>query len=192
MPAMRLAQQLAGALAWTRGSIVVFYLISVMALLSIVSVLTIRPDAIDHDRACGLRDSSAKLRAEPSRLGVLLRNRALLIFCLCCVVFHLANAALLPLVGQKLALQDKNSGTALMSGCILLAQVVMMPMAFLVGRKADLWGRKPLFLAGSPYLPCAVISTRCPTIDLGCSRSKVSMASARAYTVHFFHSSSRI
>lgn len=142
----------AGALAWTWGSIVVFYLISVMALLSIVSVLTIRKDAIDHDRARGLRDSSAESHAEPSRLGVLLRNRALLTFCLCCVVFHLANAAMLPLVGQKLALQDKNSGTALMSACILLAQGVMMPMAFLVGRKADHWGRKPLFLAGFTIL----------------------------------------
>jgi len=30
------------------------------------------------------------------------------------VIFYLANAAMLPLVGQKLTLQDKNQGTALM------------------------------------------------------------------------------
>jgi len=139
---------LAGALAWSWGSAVVFYLISVMALLSVVSVLSIQSNAIDHDRARGLHDGQAKSHAEPSRIGVLLGNRALLIFCLCCVVFHMANAAMLPLVGQKLALQDKNSGTALMSACILLAQGVMIPMAILVGRRADLWGRKPLFLVG--------------------------------------------
>jgi hypothetical protein len=52
-----------------------------------------------------------------------------------------------PLVGQKLALQDENQGTALMSGCIVAAQAVMY-RAMLVGRKADIWGRKPLFLAG--------------------------------------------
>ena len=75
-------------------------------------------------------------------------SRGLLIFCLCCVIFHLANAAMLPLIGQKLALQDENEGTALMSGCIVAAQVVMVPMAALVGHKADIWGRKPLFLAG--------------------------------------------
>jgi hypothetical protein len=70
-----------------------------------------------------------------------------------CMVFHLANADMLPLVGQKLALQNKNEGTALMAGRILLAQVVMVPMAMMVGRKADFSGRKPLFLAGLA-VPC--------------------------------------
>jgi hypothetical protein len=54
---------------------------------------------------------------------------------------------------QKLALQNKNEGTALMAGRILLAQVVMVPMAMMVGRKADFSGRKPLFLAGLA-VPC--------------------------------------
>jgi hypothetical protein len=62
-----------------------------------------------------------------------------MIFCLCCVIFHLANAAMLPLVGQKLTLQGKNQGTALMSACIVAAQAVMVPMAMLVGRQASLF-----------------------------------------------------
>jgi MFS family permease len=33
-----------------------------------------------------------------------------------------------------------------MSACIVAAQIVMVPMAMLVGLKADAWGRKPLFL----------------------------------------------
>jgi hypothetical protein len=70
-----------------------------------------------------------------------------------CMVFHLANADMLPLVGQKLALQNKNEGTALMAGRILLAQVVMVPMAMMAGRKADFSSRKPLFLAGLA-VPC--------------------------------------
>src|SRR6202158_3031973 len=60
---------------------------------------------------------------------------------------------MLPLAGQKLALQDKNLGTSLMSACIVAAQLVMVPMALLVGAKADAWGRKPLFLAGYLILP---------------------------------------
>lgn len=60
---------------------------------------------------------------------------------------------MLPLVGQKLALQDKNLGTSLMAACIVAAQIVMVPMAMLVGAKADKWGRKPLFLAGLLILP---------------------------------------
>ena len=146
------AAALAGVCAWKGGPIVVFYILAGMALLSIVSVLTIRADAIDYDRARGLHDGPSASRDKPSGLSVLLSYRGLMIFCLCCVIFHLANAAMLPLVGQKLALQDKNQGTALMSGCIVAAQVVMVPMAMLVGHKADVWGRKPLFLAGFAIL----------------------------------------
>ena len=40
-----------------------------------------------------------------------------------------------------------------MSSCIVAAQLVMLPIALLVGRKADVWGRKPLFLAGFAILP---------------------------------------
>ena len=84
---------------------------------------------------------------------MLLSCRPLMIFAAAVVLFHLANAAMLPLVGQKLALQDKNLGTTLMSACIVAAQIVMVPMAMLVGARADRWGRKPLFLAGFLILP---------------------------------------
>jgi len=40
-----------------------------------------------------------------------------------------------------------------MSACIVTAQIVMIPMALMVGRKADDWGRKPLFLLGFAVLP---------------------------------------
>ena len=52
---------------------------------------------------------------------------------------------MLPLVGQKLALVNRDLGTTLMSVCIIAAQMVMVPVAILVGRKADVWGRKPIF-----------------------------------------------
>jgi MFS transporter len=120
-----LAAALAGVCAWKWGPIVVFYLLASMALLSIVSVLTIDADAIDYDRARGLYDGHSMSHEKPSGLSVLMSSRGLMIFCLCCVIFHLANAAMLPLVGEKLALQDKKQGTALISACIVAAQAVM-------------------------------------------------------------------
>jgi MFS family permease len=60
---------------------------------------------------------------------------------------------MLPLVGQKLALQDKNLGTSLMSACIVAAQIVMVPMAMLVGVRADRWGHKRFFLVALLILP---------------------------------------
>lgn len=147
----------AGVTAYVWGPTVVFYLLAAMAFASLVSVLTIPANAIDYDLARGLDDmpsgGQASTDHEPSGLQVLVTCRPLLIFALCVVLFHLANAAMLPLVGQKLTLQDKNLGTSLMSACVVAAQIVMVPMALLVGAKADQWGRKPLFLAALLILP---------------------------------------
>jgi hypothetical protein len=45
----------------------------------------------------------------------------------------------------------------MMSACIVAAQAVMLPIALLVGRTADSWGRKPLFLAGFAILPIRAV-----------------------------------
>jgi MFS family permease len=115
--------------------------------------------AINHDLARGLHDrgpggtSASGTCDAPSGLTVLMTCKPLLVFAIAVMLFHLANAAMLPLVGQKLALQNKNIGTSLMSICIVAAQIVMVPMAMLVGACADKWGRKPLFLAAFLILP---------------------------------------
>ncbi len=83
-----------------------------------------------------------------------------MIFCLCVMLFHFANAPLLPLVGQKLAHAHPKWADAMMSSCIIAAQMVMLPIALLVGRTADSWGRKPLFLIGFGILPIRVGTLR--------------------------------
>jgi MFS family permease len=152
------AAAIAGGAAYEFGPKVVFYLLAAMSIASLVSVLAIPEDAIDHDLARGLHDAgeanaTTQAREQPSGLSILLTCRPLLIFAICVTLFHLSNAAMLPLVGQKLALQDKNLGTSLMSACITAAQVVMVPMAMLVGDRADRWGHKRFFLAALLILP---------------------------------------
>lgn len=148
------AAGLAGLSACWFGPTVVFYLLGAMAVASLASILAIPEEAIDHDLARGLRDiGTGSQHEQPSGLGVLLTCRPLLIFAICVVLFHLSNAAMLPLVGQKLALQDKNMGTSLMSACIVAAQLVMVPFAMLVGARADRWGHKRFFLAALLILP---------------------------------------
>lgn len=145
------AATLAGAAAYFFGPIVVFWLLAAMAIASIFATLSIPADTIDHHVARGLDDATARDSAaqdQPSAFRVLLTCRPLLIFAAATVLFHFANAAMLPLVGQKLALVNKELGTTLMSVCIVAAQLVMVPVAIIVGRKADTWGRKPIFAAG--------------------------------------------
>jgi len=147
------AAAVAGGAAYVWGPSVVFFLIAAMAVASLISALTLPAAAIDYDRARGLHDGATEGIEQPSGFKVLLTCRLLLLFAACAVLFHFANAAMLPLVGQKLALQDKNLGTSLMSACIVAAQIIMVPMAILVGHKANRWGRKPLFVAGFLILP---------------------------------------
>lgn len=142
------AALLAGGAAYFMGPIAVFYLMGAMAVASIAATLLIPAGAIDHDVARGLDDGSHHAHARPAGIAALLDNRSLLFFAGSVVLFHFANAAMLPLVGQKLALVNEGLGTTLMAACIVIAQLVMIPAALLVGAKADDWGRKPLFLAG--------------------------------------------
>ncbi len=149
------AAALAGGAAYLFGPQVVFYLLALMSIASLVSIVAIPEDAIDHDLARGLHSEGepAQDKDQPSGLGILLTCRPLLVFAICVTLFHLSNAAMLPLVGQKLALQDKNLGTSLMSACIVAAQIVMVPMAMLVGARADAWGHKRFFLVALVILP---------------------------------------
>jgi MFS family permease len=149
------AAAIAGATAYSFGPVVVFWLLAAMAVASIFATLAIPSDAIDHHVARGLDDTTETNSAghdKPSGFQVLLTSRPLLIFAVATVAFHFSNAAMLPLVGQKLALVNRDLGTTLMSVCIIAAQMVMVPVAMLVGHKADVWGRKPIFTAALAVL----------------------------------------
>jgi MFS family permease len=149
------AAAIAGATAYFCGPIVVFWLLAAMAVASVVATLSIPAEAIDDHIARGLNDGAdrnAGHHDQPSGLQVLLTCRPLLIFAGATILFHFSNAAMLPLVGQKLALVNRDLGTTLMSVCIIAAQLVMVPVAMLVGRKADQWGRKPIFTAALAVL----------------------------------------
>jgi MFS family permease len=140
----------AGVAGWLIAPRAVLWLIAMLAGASIWAALAIDPGAIDHDLA---RGSDKDRAGEPSGLRVLLECRPLLIFTAAITLFHFANTAMLPLLGEKLALNNTGSETLFMAACIITAQIVMIPMAVLVGRKADSWGRKPIFLAGFAVLP---------------------------------------
>ncbi|MBT0623513.1 MULTISPECIES: MFS transporter [Pseudomonas] len=147
------AALLAGGLAYRFGPVVVFYLMAFMAVASVVAVSCVSASAIDHEVARGFDPAHRSDHEQPSGVKVLLSNRPLLLFAICCALFHLANAAMLPLVSQKLSQINLQMATPLTSACIVAAQLVMVPMAWLVGIKADVWGRKPLLLAGFLILP---------------------------------------
>ncbi|MGU3494206.1 MFS transporter [Xanthobacteraceae bacterium A53D] len=136
---------IAGATAYFFGPIVVFWLMAVLAVFSIGAMLLVPGKEIDNDLARGLDEAVDD--EKPSGLKTLMHNRHLMLFALLCAVFHLSNAAMLTSVGQLLTrVVGKEQATSLTALCIVAAQCVMVPMAIMVGAKADHWGRKPIFL----------------------------------------------
>jgi hypothetical protein len=143
---------LAGLVGWAVSQRAVFYLVPLFAVLTTLAVLSIPAHAINHDRARGL-DSHSTKHEKPLGWSVLLERQPLLILTAANALFHFANAPMLPLLGQKLALAHPGVETALTSACIITAQLVTIPVALWVGWNANSWGRKALLLIGFGALP---------------------------------------
>jgi MFS family permease len=80
------------------------------------------------------------------------RDRRIQAFATSVVIFHFANAAMLPLVGELLSQGKPRESSLYMSACIIIAQAVMVPVALMTGRVADTWGRKLPFQIGFAVL----------------------------------------
>ena len=73
-----------------------------MSVAVIISVLRIREQDIDYTVSRG-GDDGAKEQPQISNITALLKDRRVLIFAFCAVLFHFANASMLPLVGEVLS-----------------------------------------------------------------------------------------
>jgi MFS family permease len=143
------AAGIAALLAWSLGPGVVFWLMGALAVLSVLATSRIRGYEIDDELARGLTPDEHPA----SGWSTLLSNRPLMTFAVIAFTFHLANAAMLTSVSQLLTrVVGKDGATSLVALCVLAAQLVMVPIAVMVGRKADVWGRKPIFLVAFAVL----------------------------------------
>ena len=146
------AAALAGACAYFLGYGAMFFLVAAMAAASAGAVMLIREREIDHELARGADDGDDD-RHDVVGVLELFKDRRILTFVISAVLFHFANAAMLPLVGQKSSDGLKDGAAVVMSACIIAAQIVMIPVALAASRLAASWGRKPVFLIGFAVLP---------------------------------------
>jgi MFS family permease len=133
----------------------IFFFVAVCTLPTLFALRTIRADEIDYERARGARGGAA----HGKRVGaaVLLKQRSLLTFLICAVMFHFANAAMLPLLGEMLAKGHGRSSMMFMSACVVTTQFVITMIAAWSGRKAGSCGRKPLLLIAFGVLPIRAV-----------------------------------
>ncbi|MCA1323368.1 MFS transporter [Herbaspirillum sp. alder98] len=130
---------LAGALGFYWGVAAVFVLMALMALASLGCLWRIRPDDIDHDLARGL-EPDAGHRRPASAWKVLLGSRALMILAVAMMLFHMGNAAMLPLLGQSAMARGEIDPSLFTALTVIVAQLVMIPVALLAGRIATRHG----------------------------------------------------
>jgi predicted MFS family arabinose efflux permease len=133
------------------GTVAVFYAVSAVSVLAAASVFLIRGDELDPVRASG---ASAEKGDGHVRILELLRDRRVVILFAATALFHLANAPVMPLVGMYIT--DLGGSEGQVAAVVLVAQVVMIPVALLAGWLCDRWGRKPAFAIGFVALPLRI------------------------------------
>ena len=130
----------------------VFYAVTAVSVLAAASVFLIRTDELDERRASGVTtDGDGK--SHPVGLLHLFRDRRVVILFAATVLFHLANAPVMPLVA--LYVKHLQGSDLQVAAVVLVAQAVMIPVALLTGWLCDRWGRKPVFAIGFVGLAAA-------------------------------------
>jgi MFS family permease len=130
------------------GPHAMFFYAVAMALPTVVAAMLIRSRDVDPRLARGA-DAQAEAAPVPGRWY----DRRLVVLLVCAFLFHLANAAMLTLVAQKVGTQAGTSATLWLSAGVIVTQLVTIPIALAVGRWAPRLARKPIFLAGFAVLP---------------------------------------
>ena len=115
----------------------VFFLTAVLAAPALLALGRIRTGHIERPR-------KTKVAAATVSVRKVLSDRRLLIFAGCILLFQLANAAMLPLMGGILTLRSSEWAATLIGACIVVPQIIVAGFAPWVGRVADSWGRRPL------------------------------------------------
>ena len=147
-----LAAAAMGACGYLLSARAVFIVTVLLLVPALIALRAIAENEIDPERAHGAppRHVSAK---PPTRAGALMNNRPLLIFAGCLLLFHLANSAMLPLVGSVVTMSSARWATVIIAACIVVPQLVVAALSPWVGTRAQIWGRRPLLLIGFAALP---------------------------------------
>jgi MFS family permease len=124
-----------GLLGWMFGFAAVFWLAAAFGVLSIIFVMSIPRDAVDHAAARGL-EGDGEDEARPKGFQVLLARRPLLVLAACLALFHLGNGGMLPLYGLAVSQAGQGNPAALVALTVVVAQGTMVVMSLLAMRMA--------------------------------------------------------
>jgi MFS family permease len=132
---------LSGLLGWKFGLPAVFGLAVLFGVASVASVFCIPGRSIDDRAARGLHDAASSGQ-EIRGLSVLLDCKPLSILAVCLALFHLGNAAMLPLYGLAVVSAKQSDPAVFVALTIVVAQATMVVaslVAMRVSENRGLW-----------------------------------------------------
>lgn len=150
------AAALAGFTGYRWGISAVLILMTLMACASLLCLRNIRPQDIDNERARGLDPKSALGGAQcapTSTLQAVAHSREIGLLAATMLLFHLGNAAMLPLFAQAMVTRAAVEPSAFTASTVIVAQLVMIPMALWAGKFASHHGYRHLIMAALMVLP---------------------------------------
>ncbi|HFD2071548.1 MULTISPECIES: MFS transporter [Serratia] len=142
---------IAGGLAWFWGVGGIFILMACTTLLTLLALMAIRSSDIDNNAARGLESPTQQHIPD---FSVLFKNSALLVTGLTLLLFHLANAALLPMLSMRIASTPGSINPGLYAAAtIIISQVVMIPVAVQISGKIEKYGYWRLIMLALLIMP---------------------------------------
>jgi MFS family permease len=135
----------------------IFLLTAAFGVPVVLALVRIRAADIHFGRSCCAPDEDPTHPRRISR-AVLFRDRRLLTFAICLFLFQVANASILPLIGETLVHTEGRWSSLVTSALIVVPQIIVALLAPWVGRTADTWGRRPLLLIGLGVVPIRAAS----------------------------------
>jgi MFS family permease len=118
----------------------------------LLALARIRAADIHFAQSCGAPDDHPTHPQRVSR-AVLFKDRRLLVFATCLFLFQVANASMLPLIGERLVHSQGRWSSLVISALVVVPQIIVALLAPWVGRTANTWGRRPLLLIGLGVVP---------------------------------------
>ena len=149
-----IAAAVMGTFGYLLSSRAVFLVTVALTIPTILALACVRADDINPDRCHGAIPRKDDTGPATTSIMMLARNRPLLEFALVVMLFHFANAAMLPLIGSFMTTQSAAWAPALIAACMIVPQIVVAVMSPWVGRRAQTWGRRPLLLIATGALVC--------------------------------------
>jgi MFS family permease len=137
----------------------VFWLTAALALPALVALAMIEYDRRGTGMAAAApgpaKPGTAVPAAGESRETILdlLRDKRMLAFSACVVLFHLSNAAMLNLAAGEVTAGMGDNVQLVIAACIIVPQAIVALMSPWVGRTAQHWGRRPVLILGFSALP---------------------------------------